>query len=528
MMYSYNPLCPGQDFHFHLLRLQTLMDALSDGRFFPSYIDYTAAGGYGYFTKAFYSDVILIPFAIVGNYTSALFGYQLLIFTCTLLCGIFTYQAVNAIYKNSFAAIISALLYTFCAYRLLDIYSRAALGEAISFTFLPLVFWGLFHIIKGDYRKWYILAIGFSLMIFTHLISSVLMFVTVIIFLFVYNSSLRKEPKRVKYILLSGIVTLLVTAYYIFPMLEQMFSNSFYYEARDIMSKAEDGASDLHWMIWGMFTGIVQPKQLFVPGIGIVLTIAVFTRLFVYEKSKYIKLSDGLIILGLVFMFAISSLFPWKYFPFNLLNFIQLPFRLYEFISFFFAVAGGYYLTILLKSNKRKLIGGCIIIILILINLTSDSLLYKDLRGGRSIEEQATLQNSYHLGGLEYFPDKLPSVDFINDRTSGVLVLNNVEATVHHFERKRGLISLNLKTDVTAILELPLVYYKGYKATFEGNLLPVSESPNGLVQIKASKSGFVEVYYGGTIIQKISWFISILSVLGLCVYIVIKGRISKR
>ncbi len=231
MMYFYQPLCPGQDFFFHYRRLQALMDGLKTSPFLI-YIDYNAIDGYGYLTKAFYPDFVLIPFAFIGNITSLEFAWQSMLFVMTVLCGVFTYKTVSIIYKNTFAASIAALLYTFALYRLLDMYHRAALAEALSFTFIPLVFLGLYYILNADYRKWYVLTIGFSLMIFTHLISSVLMLVTIVIFLLIYYKSLIREPKRFLYLLIAGIATLIVTAYYIYPMLEQMSADTFYYQSR--------------------------------------------------------------------------------------------------------------------------------------------------------------------------------------------------------------------------------------------------------------------------------------------------------
>lgn len=527
MMYFYSPLLPGHDFHFHLLRFQALMNALADGNFYPSYVDYHSAAGYGYFTKAFYSDVILIPFAIVGCFTSLLFGYQLLIFTITILCGLFTYKAVNSILKNPLAAMFAALLYTFCVYRLLDVYNRSALGEAISFTFVPLVFLGLYHVIKGDYRKWYILSIGFSLMIFTHLISSVLLFLTILLFLLIYNKYLRQEPQRLGYLVLSGFVTVLITAYYIFPMLEQMLSNSFYYETRDISKPVEYGAYKFHWTIWGMFTGIVQPRQIFIPGVGILLTISVLLRLFIYEKSKELKLMDTLSIVGLIYIFATSSLFPWGYFPFTLLDFIQLPWRLYEFASFFLAIAGGYYLAVLLKTNKRRLIGLCGIVGLIVVMLVSESILYKETRNVMPLHLEPTSNNDYLLSGLEYFPDKFASVAYIQQR-GDTIISNNPAVVSTNLVRAKGVTQFDVETNTSAILELPLTYYKGYQAqTSSGSYLPISESENGLVQIEVDQSGQIEVYYGGTWVQKVGWFVSILSILSLCLFIFYQKKSEK-
>ncbi|MBB4037587.1 hypothetical protein GGR21_003507 [Dysgonomonas hofstadii] len=529
MMFCYQPLCPGQDFFFHFRRFQALMDGLKESPFLI-YLDYTAIDGYGYFAKAFYPDVILIPFAIIGNLTNAEFGYLSMIFVMTVLCGVFTYITINKIFRSPFAAAMGAILFTFCVYRLLDIYHRTALGEALSFTFIPLVFWGLHEIISGNYKKWYILAIGYALLIFTHVISTVLMFFTMLILLVIYYKPLIKEPKRILYLIIAGVAALIMACYYLLPMFEQMASDTFYYNGRNMMAKAGDMTLDFHWILWGMFTGIIHPKQLFIPGTGLLLTCVIALRIFVAGKSPQLKYADVGVVIGLIFLLMCSPVIPWSVFPFTLLDFIQMPWRLYEFSSFFFAVAGGYYLSLLVKSNKRALVCGGMVVMATLLVLVNDGKLYKDVRCSNSIESTDNNiplpPNGYHMGGLEYLPASVPSPDFFVERSMVVL----------HKHPKTGITSLKREGNATTfdldiiepdILELPLVYYKGYKVTIDGKEASIKESPNGLIEMKADRPGKVEAYYSGTPLQVISWLISITSILALCIYIYISNRKTK-
>lgn len=525
MMYFYQPLCTGSDFFFHYRRFQALMDGLKDSPFLI-YTDYTAIDGYGYFTKAFYSDVILIPFALVGNLTNAAFAYEFMIFTMTVLCGVFTYITINSIYKNTYAAAIGAILFTFAIYRLFDIYHRAALGEALSFTFIPIVFLGIYQIIKGDYKKWYILTIGFSLMIFTHLISTVLMFVTMLILLLIYSKSLFKEPKRIWYLVLAGLVTVVIVSYYIWPMAEQMFSNLFYYDRGDEIFNPQGLAYPVGWVIWGMFTGILIPKQAFIPGVGLLLTCAIVLRLFVYEKSPKLKSIDVGVIIGLCYIIACLPMFPWSVFPFTLLSFIQLPWRLLEFSSFFFAVAGGYHLSRILKTNTRRLLAVGGIVIAIALVFANNAREYQLYRCEEPITTQATIINYYHLGGAEYIPLKVPSVDFLAERKDSVLYQQN-ETMISDFARNRNVVEFTVATQKADSLELPLLYYKGYHASLNGKDIPVSESRHGLVQVAVGESGRVEAYYAGTFLQKASFAISVIAILFFCIFIYLDKKKRK-
>lgn len=529
MVYSYG-LYPSHDFYFHFKRLNVLMDAMGNGSF-PVYIDHTAANGYGYITKWFYSDFVLLPFAWVGMATNAVFAYQFMWFSSTVLCGILMYWAVNRVYKNGYAAWISALLFTFAVYRLLDIYNRSAVGEALSFTFLPIVFVGLYEIIYGDSKKWYILTIGYSLLIFTHVLSTFLTFISMLVVLIISYKAFVNDKRRLYRLIVSGAVALLVTAYFLFPMLEQMFSNSFYYQTV-VKAHPNDHKQGLNWIIWGLFSGVVHPKQLFIPGVGILLTWAISLRLFVTEKkTKALKSVDTGAIIGLVFILFISSFISWDIFPLNKLLFIQLPWRLYEFVSFFFAVAGGYYLSVILTCNKRRLIAalGVVVCTAFVISSSGRDFKFEGEEAKRDIFEIPTRKtNNFHLYGMEYIPSKVPSIDYVNDRGSRVDTQHS-ETFVSNYTKKEAIVEFNLQLSGEDKIELPLFYYKGYEWAYDNDKLSrlVTESDNGLIELPVSRSGHIRVWYEGTIIQKISPYISILSILLLCVYIWLVNRKKK-
>lgn len=520
MMIRYNPLGSGHDLAFHLVRFQVLMDAIKEGTF-PYYLDYDAIERYGYFTKAFYSDVILIPFAILGNLTNIVFAYNTMIFTMTVLCGLFTYIAVKTVFKNNNAATISSILYTFCTYRLLDVYQRAALGESLSFTFLPVVYLGLYHIIKGDYKKWYILVIGFSLIIFSHVLASILTFITICLFIIIYNRSLRKEPKRLAYLLLSGFITILITSYYIFPMLEQMISDTFYYQTNAPILP-ENNRLSISWIFWGLLGGGVQPRQIFVPSVGMLISATICLRLFILKKTELLKHADILVIAGLIYIIAVSTIFPWHLYPFKLFSFIQFPWRLYEFVSFFWAIAGGYYFAVTITTSKRLIISYTIIIILTIFIIANDSSIYKDIRPEYKFPKRE-LTNKYSLGNLEYLPSSVPSINFIADRKDTIASNNN--SKISNFTRNKSVISFDIDLDTGKdITELPLIYYKGYSAYQNNDKLSVTESKNGLIELNIQKSGYIKVFYEGTLVQRVSVYLTLLTSFALVLYILLSRR----
>ena len=105
----------------------------------------------------------------------------------------------------------------------------------------------------------------------------------------------------------------------------------------------------------------------------------------------------------------------------------------------------------------------------------------------------------------------------------------NGNATISN-EQKDG---LHLEFDISeakanTVLELPYLYYLGYDITIENEKISSFESNNGFVTIKIPEdleSAHIVVQYKGTILEKVSYFISLIALIGFIIYI-IKGRKS--
>lgn len=521
--YCLDPISRGVDFHFHYRRFTSLINALRDDNII-SYLDYNAVAGYGYMSNTFYPDVTLIPFALLGLITGPLFAYKFTLFAMSILCGYFTYRTVDIIFKSPLAGYVAGILYTFCNYRLFDIFHRSSLGEIITFTFVPIVILGLYYIINGNYKKWYIITIGFTFIVFSHAISSLLMFITVVIILLFNIQKLIREPKRILYLVIAGIATLFITSYYLFPMIEQMQSDTFYYSTP--WQTAEKNQLSWYWIICGMTTGPNYPNLFEPPKLGLLLTLVIGLRLFVRSKKELLKMADRYVIVGFILLFITSSFFPWSVFPFNKLGFIQFPWRLFEFISFFFAAAGGYYLS-QTKLSKRYFAIFCIIFLgytcFLIIN---DSKVYNAMEFKHLHSLEPSLENHYLGSGREYLPINVKAVKELYERGDYIDSKTNT-SKITDIERNRGILSFEISASGKDTIELPLIYYKGYSVSLEGKNISIEQSKNGLIQTIVDQSGRVEAYYKGTITQLISFIVSVIGILTLCIYIYAVKRRKK-
>jgi uncharacterized membrane protein YfhO len=471
--------------------------------------------------------VALIPFAYLANITNLVVAYKTMLFTITVLCGISSYYCINRLLNNTFVAAVSSLLYTFCVYRLEALYFRSGLSEAITFIYVPIVILGLYEIIKGDYRKWYIIATGYILFLYTHALSSVLMFITMLLLMLFYYKSFLKEPKRFYYLLLAGLVTVVISMYYWLPLLEQNFSNTFgYHKHLGIESVGRFIALPLNLIVKGLLMGFT-PLMMFIPGIGLSLTVVVGLRLFVYEQSPARRSLDICILLGLFYVVISCSLFPWESFPLNKLSFIQFAWRLYEFSSFFFAMAGGYYLYRLLHTRIRRIACFAGIIFCCILILKNESYVCKKYYSWFYDTHKGIIDNQ-GLVALEYVPYRVPgtqgyppSLKYVEARGDTV-VAGNSNTHISNLVKDKGITRFDVSPASPDSLELPLFYYKGYRAELNGHEVAVEQSQHGLIQLNVAEPGHVKVYYGGTAIQKWSYYVSIAGIIifivAVCLY----------
>lgn len=518
MIFSFHPwdqFYSGDDTHFHMQRMQCLMDALKNNEF-PIYLDNNSIENMGYPTKWFYPDILLVPFAVIGNFTDIIFAYKSLYFTSTVLCGIFMFIAMKRILNNRFAAYISALVFTFSLYRMQDLFERMAVGEAISFTILPIVFLGLYEIIKGDYNKWYILAIGYSLMICNHIISTILMAIITIIILLISYKSFIKEKKRFLYLMFTGVATCFISAYFLYPMIEQAVSNTFYYTTHPTFTAA-GSALPFFVVLWGLGTChiISNPYKFFVPAIGSILITLIFLRFFIWKKkSASLEFADKSIILGLFLLIITSEVFPWYIYPFYHLDIIQFPWRFYEFSSFFFALGGAVYLSTFVEKFKLRCLATLVIILATVGMIVQESYLMQSKANFTMEKPNITTDKfprfNWGLGFLEYIPSSVPSADYLKARADKTIAQHN-ETTTTNFTKTGSVVNLDVSNNQPEIIELPLIYYKGYRAKLDDKEIPVTQSKHGLVELPVKQSGHIMVEYSGTLIQKVSPFISLIS-----------------
>lgn len=162
----------GHDGTYHMARLLNLADGLKNGQF-PVRMGGFAYDGYGGVMSVFYPDTFLYPFAlmILGG-ASAVYVCNVFSVALNIGAALSMYVAAKRLFEKRWAATGASILYTLASYRVVNVFTRIAFGEALAMIFLPLFLVNLYDVVCGDARRWKGLALSAACIFCSHMITT--------------------------------------------------------------------------------------------------------------------------------------------------------------------------------------------------------------------------------------------------------------------------------------------------------------------------------------------------------------------
>ena len=147
---SYNFVLDGHDLYYQFNRILGIQEGLKNGQF-PVKIHSTLLHGYGYGSPIFYPQLFLYFPALLGCLGVSLVNcYKVLLIGMNVATAFVAYRSFSGLTRSRKIGLVAALLYTLSVYRLIDLYTRAAVGEAMAMIFFPLVLWGMYELFLGN------------------------------------------------------------------------------------------------------------------------------------------------------------------------------------------------------------------------------------------------------------------------------------------------------------------------------------------------------------------------------------------
>lgn len=152
--------------------------------------------------------------------------YQVYVLCVNATSGAVCYSCFKGICKNRNIAFLGAWMYLFSAYRITNVYVRAAVGEYTAMVFLPMVVYGFYRIYTTKQRQIRIrdylpVVVGLTGMLHSHLITTEI----TVFFIFISCVILLRrtfEPYRLIALVKAALLTVLLNLGFLVPMLDSM------------------------------------------------------------------------------------------------------------------------------------------------------------------------------------------------------------------------------------------------------------------------------------------------------------------
>lgn len=511
----------GHDIYFHLTRIKGLADELEMGHF-PVRIYSTIFYNYGYAAPLFYGDWLLyFPALLVVAGMNLVTAYKTFICVCFILAALSMYFSGKVIFGDKRAACVASVLYSLSTYIGTDALIRHANGEFQSFIFLPIAFAGLYDIVFNEGKRWILLPLGMCGVLVTHTLTAVLTVFFFLVFVLVFIRKFIQKPKKVLYILASVGVFMLLSASFLFPMLEQMQSNKFL--ATDGTSASRYGSLEFRSMptvfsLFWIFNTYESPW--FIPqGVGFVILFLVSLFVVFYKKAKSAQ-AYAFLGLALLALFMTSRCFPWEYLQ-DLCGVLQFPWRIMLFAAFFIALFGG---AVIQKLSDAEYRGVYVLAVVLLSAVGVTATLFSRYHSALTLADYSNDNNiGINIGLGEYLPTKTDK-SMLTVYQSTAFCSNNYANVDYTYENGCFTLHFSKNDEDNTYFDVPLIMYKGYKATLETengiSEVPLTYGENNRVRVYvgSEKAGTIKVWYEGTIVQKISFIVSLASFGAVAVY----------
>lgn len=516
----------------HVCRLIGTYQTIKSGEMLPMIMS-NLCNNFGYSWNIFYSPLTAyapLIFKIFNfTFTNCL---KIFMFAVTLLSGITMYTFMMNVTKNKNVSLLSSILYVLAPYRITDMYIRIAVAELASFVFIPIIFDGLYSVLKEE-KLSFKLIWGTVGLILTHTV--ITMYTAIICLLYlVFNIKKLKSIKVIRILVISLVCILLITSFYWVGLLQHHNATSYevFVPGRmEVGNKLEYYKTEFYQLFYTNKDQTMIYAIGLVTVLGLVLTPIAWKNVEKDYKGTYVLF----LIFGIILTIMTLTFFPFEKLP-SIFKMIQFTFRLYEFTAFFFAFVAGINYGIIIKKFKiSDVIVLAVISTLLLIPYKSKLEYELSTNEDRLIEGVRVTENTgrVHAGmaSMEYLPSKAFKVlnTYIANRKDEPIIMSgeaeilnynkngtNLEFELANMKSKKEADNQNNKTEAELTIELPYIYYLGYRVYANGGEIEYAESDNGFVQIKINPALYeqnvkINVRYTGTNEMIVASAISIIS-----------------
>lgn len=514
------------DMPYHINRIQELVNSLKHGNWYP-YIYTKQFKEVPYPLGIFYPQVTLIPIAalciLFNNYIIGIYaGFALY----TFLTMIIMYVISRKLNKSMTGSFIISIVYSFSAYRLLDAYGRFAMGEFLAMTFIPMAIYGLYAVMKNG-NDWEYLGIGLSFTLLSHVLSSLLCVIFLVIEFVVMLFFCKNWKQTFKSLIKAVIVFLFSSAIFIGPFIEQEVYQRFLQPSPTDLSKTSSVLSDL--IRNSLNNNIIGPTQITetrAGTIGIVLLIVMVWGMINFRKLD--KLNKFILILGTLSFLMATRIFPWSIMMHTPLKVIQFPFRILVFTTLLLSFTAGEMFESFYGSTSTKKIWKslftffCLVIIVCPWFASYKSLQRAELGNSNNFTEKVSFAKG--TWPTLWYLDQYTPAKAMKKYQQMYDIKAQVNGKIVQLTKVTGKVNEMIYSDKTLMNQskvvLPASMYKNIQIWQNGKRLKVNKT--GLVTLTHTSGGPIKYRYVPSTMDNVSRYVSVITWLGMCLWGVVK------
>lgn len=506
-----------------IVRLYYFDSALRDGQF-PPRIAGGLLEGYSYplFIFSYHIPwIIAEPFYLVSRDIFASIKFTFI--AGFFLSGITMYWYLKRIFGR-FPGIVGTFLYLYAPYRFVNIFVRAAIGDATSFIFPPLFFLALYELskfkniekLKSGGKKWVVVgAVGIAGLILSHAMVFALFGLSYFFYL-LWNLIFGPNKK----IVLIGFTAIIIlgtalSSYYFIPS----FVERNYTQFSSVMGSIFNGNTfvpfkQLLYSPWGYgMMGAYEGGMSFQVGIAqwaaAIIVLFILLRWLISKKNKeeYSRYSLGFYFLA-TFILTIFAMLPASFFWWRLLdNIIVIDFtwRILTVTVFSAAVLGAFAVS----KIKFNYIAGAFFILLALYSnrnyLRINKIQDWDVPFYLKLEKTTNMYDEYTPQWVQTEIEKVPIIEKIGFNSKNVITDIKINKSNHFLAA--------VKTPQDTKATVNTIYYPGWVLYVNNIKTPIEyKDTRGLMGFSVPKGeDTIELKFGETPLRLISDCITILA-----------------
>ncbi|ELY4349354.1 hypothetical protein ACVRUF_000338 [Cronobacter turicensis] len=465
----------------------------------PPLFDYYSDNWYGYSWNMFYPPLSAYLMGLIKVFSlysiSDVTQFKISIAAIIIIAFASMYLSSFTVLRCRYYAAIAAILFVGSGYFLNDAYIRIDAGELMAMAFAPLIIAGARAIINDSKGKSL-----FPIGVLAVLISNIPSFIVCLIYITLYfaiNARAVTNKKNLIYIAKCIIFVSASSLFFTTPLIYHFFKGdvfAFHALAVSYNTIGKFGVSITELIFSEPLTTGMTTKGLVISS-GLVLNILLFCYLFQNFIHDSLE-TKSIAIIALLFFAASTNLFPWHMISEKtpIIRFIQFPWRI-----MLIAVPA----TVIVSVFFLKRINSTILNATIL----TFSFVFC------FFPMQSAMQNRVDEIKHHEFHDYM-NTDFEDAKETNISKIQEIKNKPYilAISHSRSSITFKLSVSESGEIELPVMYYAGYQAKYNGSKIPVSSSEDGIAIINGPIQGDVELSYN-KLITLIPFIFSSLSIL---------------